>query len=95
MITEIGAFLHKGVGNQLVAELKNDERVLGIYVEAGRTDDLFAFREFGSASENDILTVLVEKKNATKMFEIICDMAGLTEPQSGLVYQMPLHKKAG
>lgn len=95
MITEIGAFLHKGVGNQLVAELKADARVLGIYVEAGRTDDLFAFREFGSASENDILTVLVEKKNADKMFQIICDMAGLTEPQSGLVYQMPLHKKTG
>lgn len=95
MITEIGAFLHKGAGNQLVAELKSDKRVLGIYVEAGRTDDLFAFREFGSASENDILTVLVEEKNAEKIFDIICKKAGLTEPQSGLVYQMPLHKKAG
>ncbi|MGC6534250.1 MAG: hypothetical protein ACON4V_01735 [Parvibaculales bacterium] len=93
MITEIGAFLHKGAGAQLVADLKTDKRVLGAYVEAGRTDDLFAFREFGSASENDILTVLVESKNADKIFTLICKKAGLHEPQSGLVYQMPVHTR--
>ena len=94
MITEIGAFLHKGAGAHLLADLKNDKRVLGIYVEAGRTEDLFAFREFGSASENDILTVLVEAKNADKIFSLISKKAGLERPQSGLVYQMPLHKRA-
>lgn len=95
MITEIGAFLHKGVGNQMIAELKADKRVLGVYVEAGRTDDLFAFREFGSASENDILTVLVAEKDADKIFDLVCKKADLTEPQSGLVFQMPLNKKVG
>ena len=93
MITEIGAFVHKGTGTQLVNMLKEDKRVLGVYVEAGRTEDLFAFREFGSASENEILTVLVEEKNADKMFTLICQKAGLDEPQSGLVYQMPLHTR--
>lgn len=95
MITEIGALLHKGAGNQLLGELKKDKRVLGIYVEAGRTEDLFAFREFGSASENDIVTMLVAEKDADKMFDLVCKKAGLKEPQSGLVYQMPLHKKSG
>ncbi|MBT7643139.1 MAG: hypothetical protein HN715_09145 [Rhodobiaceae bacterium] len=94
MITEIGAFLHKGTGNKLVAQLKDDKRVLGIYVEAGRTEDLFAFREFGSASENDIVTILVETKNADRLFKLVSQKAALTEPQSGLVYQMPLHKRA-
>lgn len=93
MITEIGAFLHKGVGNQLVADLKTDKRILGIYVEAGRTDDLFAFRDFGSASENDILSVLVSEKDADKMFDLICKKVDLSKPQNGLVFQMPLHKK--
>lgn len=95
MITEIGAFLHKGVGNHMLADLKTDKRVLGIYVEAGRTDDLFAFREFGSASENEIVTILVAEKDADKIFDLVCKKAGLTEPQTGLVYQMPLHKKSG
>lgn len=95
MITEIGAFVHKGAGSAMMADLKSDTRVLGIYVEAGRTDDLFAFREFGSASENEILTILVAEKDANNIFEIVCEKAGLTEPQSGLVYQMPLHKKSG
>ena len=66
-----------------------------VNVEAGRTDDLFAFREFGSASENEIVTILVAEKDADKVFDIVCKKAGLTEPQSGLVYQMPLHKKSG
>ena len=95
MITEIGAFLHKGAGSAMLADLKKDKRVLGIYVEAGRTDDLFAFREFGSASENEIVTILVAEKDADKAFDVVCKKAGLTEPQSGLVYQMPLHKKSG
>lgn len=95
MITEIGAFLHKGHGSHLLAQLKEDKRVLGCYVEAGRTEDLFAFREFGSASENDILTVLVEQKNADKIFTLICKAADLSEPQSGLVYQMPVHTRIG
>jgi len=94
MITEISAFLHKGTGNKLLAELRDDKRILGIYVEAGRTEDLFAFREFGSASENDIVTILVETKNADKIFKLITQKADLAEPQSGLVYQMPLHKRA-
>lgn len=95
MIIEIGAFLHKGAGTHMLSALKEDARVLGAYVEAGRTEDLFAFREFGSASENEILTVLVETKNADDMFALICDKAGLEAPQTGIVYQMPLHKRAG
>jgi hypothetical protein len=94
MITEIGAFLHKGTGSKLLAELEGDKRILGIYVEAGRTEDLFAFREFGSASDNDLVTILAEAKNADAIFKLISEKADLTEPQSGLVYQMPLHKRA-
>ena len=43
MITEIGAFMHKGAGQKLVNELHDDKNILGIFVEAGRTEDLFAF----------------------------------------------------
>ena len=92
MISEIGAFVHKGMGAQLVAELKSDKRVLGIYVEAGRTDDLFAFREFGSASENEVVTLLVESKNADKLFDLLCKKADITKQQNGIAYQMPLFK---
>lgn len=92
MITEIGAFLHKGAGLELMNELHGDKDILGIFVEAGRTEDLFAYREFGSASENDIVTILVENRHATKIFDLICSKIGLDKPQSGMVFQMPLHK---
>ena len=88
MITEIGAFMHKGEGLKLMNELHKDKKILGICVEAGRTEDLFAFREFGSASENDIVTVLVEAKHADKIFNLICSKMGLDKPQSGMVFQM-------
>ena len=91
MITEIGAFMHKGEGLQLMNELHDNKHILGIFVEAGRTEDLFAFREFGCAAENDIVTILVDKKNADKIFDLICSKLGLHEPQSGMVFQMPLH----
>ena len=91
MITEIGAFMHKGEGLRLMNELHGDDKILGIYVEAGRTEDLFAFREFGSASENDIVTILVEARHATKIFDLVCGKIGLDKPQSGMVFQMPLH----
>ncbi|MGB0699075.1 MAG: hypothetical protein ACPHS9_01400 [Parvibaculales bacterium] len=92
MITEIGAFIHKGAGLELMNELHGDKDILGIFVEAGRTEDLFAYREFGSASENDIVTILVENRHATKIFDLICSKIGLDKPQSGMVFQMPLHK---
>ena len=88
MINEIGAFMHKGDGLRLMNELHDDEKILGRYVEAGRTEDLFAFREFGSASENDIVTILVDTRHATKIFDLICSKMGLDEPQSGMVFQM-------
>jgi hypothetical protein len=88
MITEIGAFMHKGEGLKLMNELHKDKKILSICVEAGRTEDLFAFREFGSASENDIVTVLVEAKHADKIFDLICSKLGLDKPQSGMVFQM-------
>ena len=93
MITEIGAFMHKGAGLELMNELHGDKKILGIYVEAGRTEDLFAFREFGSASENDIVTILVENRHAKKIFDLICSKIGLDKPQRGMVFQMPLYKQ--
>ena len=84
--------MHKGAGLQLMNELHGDKDILGIFVEAGRTEDLFAYREFGSASENDIVTILVENRHATKIFDLICSKIGLDKPQSGMVFQMPLHK---
>ncbi len=93
MIIEIGAFMHKGAGQELVNELHDDKNILGIFVEAGRTEDLFAFREFGSASENDIVTILVENRHAIRIFDLMCSKIGLDKPQRGLVFQMPLHKQ--
>jgi len=93
MITEIGAFMHKGAGLELMNELHGDKKILGIYVEAGRTEDLFAFREFGSASENDIVTILVENRHAKKIFDLICSKIGLDRPQRGMVFQMSPHRQ--
>ena len=85
--------MQKGAGLELMNELHGDKKIIGIFVEAGRTEDLFAFREFGSASENDIVTILVENRHATKIFDLICSKIGLDKPQRGMVFQMPLLKQ--
>ncbi len=93
MICEIGAFLHKGEGVNLIAHFKADKRVFGVYVEPGRTDDLFKFREFGAASENDIVTLIVDSKHVDKIFSEVESVTGVKTPQRGLIYQMPLHRR--
>ena len=95
MICEIGAFLHKGEGAKLVEHFREDPRVLGIYVEAGRTSDLFRFRDFGSASENDIVTLITKQHETDALFDEVCDVAGIDAPQRGIVFQMPLHTRIG
>jgi hypothetical protein len=33
----------------------------------------------------------VEARHATKIFDLVCGKIGLDKPQSGMVFQMPLH----
>lgn len=93
MIYEIGAYLHKGEGHRLVEHFRGDKRVLGVYVEQGRTDTLFRFREFGSASENDIVTMIVKQESADAVFKAVHKLVDMERPQSGILFQMPLHKR--
>ena len=94
MIYEIGAFLHKGEGGAMAAKFAEDGRVLGAYVETARTTDLFRFREFGSASENDILTLIVPQAAADAIFDELAEAARFDEPQTGIIFRLPLQQRS-
>ena len=94
MIYEISAFLQKGAGGEMAAMFAEDERVLGAYVEAARTSDLFRFREFGSAAENDILTLIVHQASADAVFDELAQAARFDKPQTGLIFRLPLQQRS-
>lgn len=89
MSCEIGAFVPKGRGARLAHALHADARVSNISVEAGRTTDLFHFREFGSASEVDIVTIIVDAVHRDAVFDEVHALANLDAPDTGIIFLMP------
>ncbi|MGC6475623.1 MAG: hypothetical protein ACON41_03195 [Parvibaculales bacterium] len=86
---EIGGALRKGLGQTILERFHEAEGVQHIFVEAGRADDLFAEKEFGTASEVDLLTLVVEKNQAEQVFTALYDALSLGQEPNGLIYQSP------
>jgi len=62
MFIELGSMLSLKVGKAVYDELEKDDRVTYVFLETGRSDDLFEERQFGSFGEAAVLTVIVDKK---------------------------------
>ena len=90
---KIGGFFRKGRGARLARRFRGDARVVAMYVEAGRSADLFLFREFGSAAEVDIVTLLVRAEAADAVFAEVYELAGLDRSQTGVMYQAALPQR--
>ena len=66
--------------------LKEDDKVVYVFIETGRSEDLFEDKQFGEFGEASILTVLVEKDNQEEVFAKIYEAAGLDKKDSGLLF---------
>ena len=86
MIVEIGSMTSLNLGTRLYDTLKEDDKVLYVFIETGRSEDLFDDKQFGEFGEASILTVLVEEDDQEEIFTKIHEAADLDKKDSGLLF---------
>ena len=86
MIVEIGSMISLNSGIKLYDTLKEDDKVVYVFIETGRSEDLFEDKQFGEFGEASILTVLVEKDNQEEIFAKIYEAADLENKDNGLLF---------
>ena len=86
MFIELGSMLSLKVGKAVYDELEKDDRVTYVFLETGRSNDLFEERQFGSFGEAAVLTVIVDKKNEKDVFEKIYETSKLNQEDNGIQY---------
>ena len=79
---ELGSMLSLKVGKAVYDELEKDDRVTYVFLETGRSDDLFEERQFGSFGEAAVLTVIVDKKDEKDIYET----SKLSQEDNGIQY---------
>ena len=86
MIVELGSMLSLHLGTKLFDILKEDDKVVYVFIETGRSEDLFEEKQFGEFGEASILTVLVEKDDQEEIFTKMYEAANLDKKDSGLLF---------
>jgi len=86
MFMELGSMLSLKVGKAVYDELEKDDRVAYVFLETGRSNDLFEERQFGSFGEAAVLTAIVDKKDEKDIFEKIYETSKLSQEDNGIQY---------
>ena len=84
---EIGALVAKSVGDGVYEKIFNLDGVEYVFLESGRSKDLFSDRQFGEYGEAALLSIVVELKKKDDVFSRIFDLLGLDEASVGLMYE--------
>ena len=75
MLVEIGSMTSLRAGQKVYEVLKTDERVQFVFLETGRSNDLFDEKQFGEFGEAAVLTVLVDENDKAYVFNRIYESA--------------------
>ena len=84
---EIGALVAKSVGDGVYEKIYNLDGVEYVFLETGRSNDLFSDRQFGEYGEAALLSVVVKSKERDDVFSQIFELLGLDEASVGLMFE--------
>ena len=85
MTVEIIALVEKDYGQKILEEMNSVPGVLQILNAAGRSDDLFEDKQFGTFGEAAIVTIVADDKQKEKIFDKIFNLCDLKNKNNGLV----------
>ena len=85
MTVEIIALVEKDYGQKILEEMNSVPGVLQILNAAGRSDDLFEDKQFGTFGEAAIVTIVAEDKQKEKIFDKVFSLCDLKNKNNGLV----------
>ena len=85
MFVQIGAMTSLEIGRAIFDSLKTDEKVEFIFIESGRSNDLFEGKQFGEFGEAASVTVIAIQKHQDELFEKIFELADLKNQDQGIL----------
>ena len=84
---QIGALVEKEHGLSAYNDISSLKGVLYAFLETGRSNDLFAEKQFGEFGEAAILKMLVEAKEKNNVLERLVKSLNIDENGEGLVFE--------
>ena len=84
---EIGAHVAKGIGDDVYEKLYKLDGVEYVFLESGRSKDLFSDRQFGEYGEAALLSIVVKSKDKDDVFSQIFELLGLDGSSVGLMFE--------
>ena len=85
MLVEIGSMTSLRAGQKVYDALKDDDKVQLMFLETGRSNDLFEEKQFGEFGEAAVLTVIVDKNDQQEIFDRIFEHSELYEKDQGII----------
>lgn len=87
MFIEIGGFIKKGLGQEIIKKFSKKKSVINLGIANGRAKDLFDIQEFGDASESEIITMIVRENEANRLFNQLFFHLNLDKEKNGIIFK--------
>ena len=84
---EIGALVEKDAGDQAYEKIYEFDGVEYVVLETGRSNDLFASRQFGEFGEAALMTVIAQSAKKDQVLAQMYDVLGIGDAGIGLIYE--------
>ena len=84
---EIGALVEKDAGDRAYEKIYNLDGVEYVVLETGRSNDLFASRQFGEFGEAALMTIIAQSAKRDQVLTKMYDVLGIGEASVGLIYE--------
>ena len=84
---EIGALVEKAAGDSAYEKISNIDGEEYVVLETGRSNDLFASRQFGEFGEAALMTIIAQSAKRDQVLTKMYDVLGIGEASVGLIYE--------
>ena len=86
-LVEIGGLIKKGLGHGVTEKFSKNKDVISVGFANGRASDIFDEQQFGSASEAEILTLIVKDSKSNAIFDELYKQLNLSTQRNGFIYK--------
>ena len=86
-LVEIGGLIKKGLGHGVTEKFSKDKDVVSVGYANGRASDIFDDQQFGSASEAEILTLIVKDNKSNAIFDELYKHLNLSKEKNGYIFK--------
>ena len=85
MLVEIGSMTSLEVGHKIYDALIDDDKIQLMFLETGRSHDLFEEKQFGEFGEASILSIIVNEEDQQNIFIKVYEHAELNQRDQGII----------